>query len=394
MHQYRTWIEISKKNIAHNYAIFRDLLEKKTKLLGVVKSNAYGHELLGFARELERLGVDMLGVDSITEARSLRNHKITKQILVLGYTLPENFGLASAKNISVAISTFENLQQLASHKKNISIHLKFDTGMHRQGFYLHDIPQVLQMLKKNRHIKVDGLFTHFAAAKKPDSSNATEQQIQKFKQVIVAIKNSYPKVIAHASATAGALNYPEAGFDMVRIGIGMYGLWPSEETKNAFSDNLGIESRYSVNNKPIPLLKRRKTFLLKPVLTWKTIISELKTVEKGEKIGYDYTEGVNKTAVLAVLPIGYWHGYWRAFSSKAFVLVKGQRCKVIGRVSMDMVVIDVTDIPKVRVGDEVILIGKQGTQEITADELAKVAGTSNYEIVTRLNPLIKKNYIL
>ncbi len=160
---------------------------------------------------------------------------------------------------------------------------------------------------------------------------------------------------------------------MVRVGIGLYGLWPSEETKKAFSST--------------------QNTTLKPVLTWKTVISELKRVEKGEKVGYDYTEALKKDTLLAVLPIGYWHGYWRAFSSKAFVLIKGHRAKIIGRVSMDMVVVDVTNISRIKVGDEVVLLGKQDKEEITADELGVIANTSCYEIVTRLNPLIKKIYL-
>jgi alanine racemase len=187
---------------------------------------------------------------------------------------------------------------------------------------------------------------------------------------VALVKPLYPQAIFHASATAGLLNYPEANFNMVRLGIGAYGLWPSQETRDWHSD-----------------------IKLSPVLTWKTIVSGVKTVDKGQKVGYDYTEELTKTTKLAVLPIGYWHGYWRAFSSKAEVLVRGQRCKLVGRVSMDMVVVDVTNVKNVKVGDEVVLIGKQGKEEVTADELGKLAGTSCYEIVTRLNPLIKKYYL-
>ncbi len=346
------------------------MLPKPVKLLGVVKSNAYGHGLFGFTAEMQKLSANFLGVDSITEAVALRRHGISLPILVLGYTLPANFKDAHSKNISLAVSTFESLNFLATQKKTIVIHLKIDTGMHRQGFFVSDLQKVLFIIKKLPQIKVAGVFTHFASAKRPDSSHETEKQIVKFKDAVAMVKAVYPQALAHASATAGILNYPEANFDLVRVGIGMYGLWPSDETR-----------------------KLHKDIELKPVLTWKTIISEVKTVDKGQKVGYDYTETVIKTTKLAVLPIGYWHGYWRAFSSKAEVLVKGQRCKLIGRVSMDMVVVDVTAVKNVKVGDEVVLIGKQGKEEVTADELGKLANTSCYEIVTRLNPLIKKYYL-
>ncbi len=371
MGQYRTWIEISKTAIKHNYNSFRRILKKETKMLGVVKSNAYGHELFRFGQSLSTLGVNWLGVDSITEALALRKVGLKTPILVLGYTLPQNFIHSSLKNISLTISSFESLKIISRLKHKISIQLKIDTGMHRQGFFVSDIPKILVLLKKMNHVNVNGFYTHFAAAKKPDTGHETQYQINEFKKVISLIKHQHPRALAHASATAGTLNYPEAHFDMVRIGIGLYGLWPSEETKKAFSAS---------------------KFSLKPVLTWKTIISEVKTLEKGQKIGYDFTEKLARRSKIAILPIGYWHGYWRAFSSKAQVLIKGRPCKVLGRVSMDMIVVDVTDAGNISVGDEAVLIGKQKKQEITVDTLAKIAGTTNYEVVTRLNPLIKKNY--
>ncbi len=369
--EYRTWIEISRSAIKHNYQTFRGLIKPKTKLLAVVKSNAYGHELVGFGETMADLGADFLGVDSITEAKSLRQAGIKKPILVLGYTLPIHFSLAEKNKISITISSSQGLHALIKSDKKVSIHLKVDTGMHRQGFFVEDLEKIFGLLKQHQKISVEGLYTHFAGAKKPDSHKETEKQIAIFKQAINIVKSAGFNPIVHASATAGALNYPEAHFDMVRIGIGLYGLWPSQETQKVFENR-------------IPL---------KPVLAWKSLISELKWVEKGEKVGYDYTETLKKKSLLAVVPIGYWHGYWRAFSSKAYVLVGGKRCKVVGRVAMDMIVVDVTKALSVKAGDEVVLIGKQGKEEIKAGELANLAGTTHYEIVTKLNPLIKKLYL-
>ena len=242
--------------------------------------------------------------------------------------------------------------------------------MHRQGFAISDLAKVCALIKKSKSLNFQGLYTHFASAKKPDFHQDTEKQIWEFKKASVLVRALGFKPIVHATATAGTLNYPKSHFDMVRIGIGLYGLWTSEETRKALS----------------------KTITLKPALTWKTLVAELKWVEKGEKVGYDFTETLKQKSLLAVLPVGYWHGLWRAFSGKAHMLIKGKRCKIIGRVSMDMVVVDVTKAGNVKVGDEVALLGKQGKEEVTADELAKIAGTTNYEIVTRLNPLIKKIY--
>lgn len=368
---FRTWIEISRKAIKNNYRVFKKLIGKKVKFLAVVKSNAYGHELFNFAKTISDLGADWLGVDSITEAIALRKVGIKKPILVLGYTLPQYFGLAEKQKISLTISNFENLNALIKSRKKVNIHIKIDSGMHRQGFCLSDLEKLCELIKQNTQIAFEGIYTHFAAAKKPDSKSLTQKQISVFNQAIKITRKQGFFPITHAAATAGALNYKSAHYDMVRVGIGMYGLWPSQETKKTFYN------------------KHR----LIPALTWKALISELKWIEKGEKIGYDHTETLKRRSLLAIVPIGYWHGYWRAFSGKAFVLINGIRCKIIGRVAMDMVVIDVTDAGKVKVGDCVVLIGKQKNQEISADELADLAGTTHYEIVTKLNPLIKKIYL-
>lgn len=370
-HIYRTWIEISKSTIRKNYQTFRRIIGKKPKLLAVVKSNAYGHELMGFAKTMAALGADFIGVDSITEARTLREEGINTPLLVQGYTLPALFKLAAHKNITLTISTLESLKQLFKLNQHLEIHLKIETGMNRQGLMPDDLTSALTLLQANNKIKLTGVYTHLASAKKPDTSHDTEKQLAKFKEAVELVKSFGFKPIVHACATAGTLNYPEAHFDMVRIGIGLYGLWPSKETQNA----------------------HQKKISLYPALTWKALVSEIKWVEKGGKVGYDYTEMLTRRTRLAVIPLGYWHGYWRAFSGKAHVLIRGKRCKVMGRVSMDMIVVDVTDVKGVKVGDTAVLLGRQGKENITAEELAGLANTTNYEIVTRLNPLIKKIYI-
>ena len=365
---YRTWIVISAKNLKNNYQIFRKLIDRKVLLMGVIKSNAYGHGLMTMARAYSQLGVDWIGVDSIAEANKLRKEKIKQPLFVLGYTQAENFSLATKQNISLSISSFDSLQKLSRYKKKLNIHIKINSGMNRQGFFLSDVPEVLMLLHTMRNITVEGLYTHFAAAKDPKDVTDTQKQIDIFKKAIHLFRAAGFKPICHAAASGGVMNFPQSHFDMVRVGIGMYGLWPSPETKKAF----------------------QKTIRLQPVLSWLTIVSELKWLEKGQKIGYDYTERLGKRTKVAILPIGYWHGYWRAFSGKAYVLIGGKRCKVLGRVSMDMIAVDVTEVPNVKVEEEAVLLGKQGREEVTADELAKLAKTSNYEIVTRLNPLIKK----
>lgn len=369
--KYRTWIEISKSAVKNNYRTFRKLLRPRTKLLGVVKSNAYGHGLIGFSKILEHLGVDWLGVDSITEGLALRQNRIRCPILVMGFTLPQNFAVAAKQKISLTVSTFENAKVLARKNQRCSIHIKIETGLNRQGFLVRDLPKVIKILKKASHLEVQSLYTHFAKAYYPKDKNFTEAQIRRFQEAGSLFRKAGYRPMLHAAATGGTLNFPQAHFDLVRIGIGLYGLWPTPETEKAY----------------------QKKISLTPALSWRTRINEIKKAKKGETVGYYRSERLRRDSKLAILPIGYWHGFDRRFSSVGRVLVRGQKAKVAGRVSMDMTVIDVTDIPAAKPGDEVVLIGKQGYNEITADDLAQTAQTINYEIVTRINPLIQKFYI-
>lgn len=372
----RTWVEIDKKAIAHNYRLFRKFIGKKVRFMGVVKSNAYGHNLMEFSRELETLGVDWFGVDSITEGLALRSEHITKPILVLGHTLPALYGEAMKHDISITISSPAQLRAAkkllsGSGKQKLKIHIKVDTGMHRQGFQLHEKKELLEQLKNRAgRLVIEGLYTHLAEAKNPRSGDSTRRQLKEFEEWITAFRDAGMSPIVHAAATGGTLLYPRAHFDMVRIGIGAYGLWPSEDAEQFLSSKIK----------------------LKPVLAWRAKVGEVKEVKKGERVGYDFTEMLMRNSVLAVIPVGYWHGFPRLLSSRGRVLIRGKSARVVGRVSMDMIVVDVTDIPKVQMGDIVTLIGDDGREVVTAGEIARFAATTHYEIVTRLNPLMKKYY--
>lgn len=370
----RTWVEINKIAIAHNYRVFRRLLKKGTSLMGVVKSNAYGHDLMEYAAELEKLGIDELGVDSIIEGIALRKHNVKIPILVLGYTLPELFNEARTYGIAVTISSFESLAIAQSEEKNkkpLAVHLKIDTGMHRQGFQPHEIEKLLTELKNSKkQILVRGVYTHFAEANNPLSRTNTNAQLECFEKILKQFRDEGLKFTAHAAATGGALLYPSSHYDMVRVGIGLYGLWPSLESEQFLSTKL----------------------TLKPVLSWRAIVSEVKSVKKGERVGYDFTEVLTRDSKLAIIPIGYSHGFPRRLSSCGRVLINGKAAKVIGRVTMDMIVVDVTDIPKVKAGSIATIIGKDKKTEIKAYELAELAATNPQEILTQMNPLMRKVY--
>lgn len=338
--------------------------------MAVVKSNAYGHSLVDFSREIEKLGADWIGVDSIVEGLTLRREGIQLPILVLGYTLPERIEEASKENISITVSTFETLEMVSGLQTKLSIHVKVDTGMHRQGFQLAQMTEVITVLKSlPKNIEVQGLFTHFAGAKNPASTEKTLAQIKEFEMWQKTFAEAGFVPIAHTAASAGAMLYPQAHFDMVRFGIGLYGVWPSSEVRGAERD-----------------------LDLKPILSWKVVVGEVKNVKKGEGVGYDFTNILKRDSRLAICPIGYWHGLPRSVSNNGNVLVHGKRAPITGRVSMDMITIDVTDIPEVKVGSIATIIGRDGGEEIRADKIADPERTSEYEIITRLNPLIKRIY--
>lgn len=367
----RTWVEIDQSAIRHNFFEFHKLVPKNCKKMAVVKSNAYGHGIRGCGRLFEKLGADFLGVDSITEALALRGEGIKTPILILGYTLPERLADASQNNIAITVSNFETIKAILKSKTPLTIHIKIDTGMHRQGFLLESLEKAIKKILKNDSIKIEGIYSHFAAAKLGRFRKETERQITVFERACAVLRGMKIDVIRHIAASSGTLNYPESHFDMVRIGIGNYGLWPVEEIHNRMKDRATLE----------------------PALSWRSIIAEIKEAKKGEGIGYDLTDRLKRNSTIAIIPIGYWHGFKRCLSSRGQVLIRGKKARVLGRVCMDMFVIDVTDIKGAKVGDMVTLIGKDGNSTISAEDFANLCKTSNYETVTQLNPLMKRIYI-
>jgi alanine racemase len=370
-HLVRTWIELDRSALDHNVRLFRALIPAGCRLMAVAKSNAYGHGLYDFVPAVDRLGADWLGVDSIVEAVTLRETGVEKPILVLGFTLPARLEEAARRRVSLTLSNFDSLAALGRSgvEDRVRVHVKIDTGLHRQGFLPAQVSELVSVLRRDHpRLEVEGLYTHFAAAKDPDDTAYTRSQIDAFRAAAAVFREAGYRPLLHACATAGVFLYPEAHFDLVRVGIGLVGLWPSLKLRPAFE----------------------RTHDLKPVLSWRTVISEVKYLPAGARIGYDLTETLARDSVVGVCPIGYWHGFPRALSRTGEVLIRGRRARVLGTVTMDMITIDLTEIPDVRVEDTVTVIGRDGEDEITAYELAGRAGQSFYELQTRLNPLIQK----
>lgn len=368
----RTWVTIDRNALEHNLKEFLRMIPEKTRFMAVVKSNAYGHGLAGVARVLSAIPdfnkKGWFGVDSIVEALRLRQEGITNQILVLGYTLPARMEEAALHGISLTISQSASLHALGKLKKRPQFHLKIDTGMHRQGFLPRELPALITFIARAK-LSPEGIYTHFAAAKDMNDPEYTFLQLGQFQDALnlFEMRGIKPSV-RHAAASGATLLFPETHLDMVRVGMGLYGYWPSPESKATHEKKVKLHS----------------------VLAWKTLVSELKIIPKGSYVGYDLTEQTTRKTKIAVLPVGYWHGYDRGFSNAGNVLIRGNIARVLGRVSMDMIVVDVTDIHGVRLNDEVILVGGLETGPVDASLLASLIQTTPYELLTRINPLIKR----
>lgn len=381
MINHKTWVEISKQALIFNLKQFRKIIGQDKKLAAIIKSNAYGHGLLEIAQILAKSEADWFGVDSIDEAISitkLQNNKITKlPIIILGYTIYSRLEDVVKNNFRQIVYNQETIKKLGEFssklKKKTYLHIKLETGTSRQGVLEKDLSKIVKLIKKYPYLVLEGASTHFANIEDTTDHSYAEKQLKNFQCLINLAEKEYGQKIKikHAACSAATILFEETHFDLVRLGISMYGLWSSSETK------------VSASHKKINLS-------LRPVLSWKTIIAQVKKLKSGTPISYGLTETLHKNSTIAILPIGYNDGFDRKLSSIGNVLIKGKRCKILGRICMNMCVVDVSHVKNVKPEDEVILLGKQGKEQITADEIAKKINTINYEIVTRINPLIKR----
>ncbi len=375
----KTWVELSASHLASNVRALKRHITSDVQMMAAVKANAYGHGLCEGANIAVKNGANWLGVDNADEGIVLRRAGVKVPILVLGYTLRERLPDCVKHKLSFMVCTPESvnaLRQLFTEKhfarSQALIHLKIETGTVRQGIEGEELRRLVRSIKKIPQISIQGAYTHFANIEEMVDQSHAAMQLARFRTALSLLEEEgvRPPYI-HTACSAASLLLPETYFNLVRIGIAVYGIWPSETVRRAVE-------------KKAPDLK------LKPVLAWKTIIAQIKRVSKGTAIGYGFSEQVKRDTTIAVLPVGYWDGYGRYQSSKGHVLIHGRRCKVLGRICMNMCMVDVTDVPRVRVEDEVILLGRKGTESVPAEEIAGHADSIAYEIVTRINPLIPR----
>ncbi len=374
----QTTIDVDLGALARNVRALKNLTSGSTRLMAVVKANAYGHGAVPVAQTALANGANFLAVARISEAVVLRQAGINAPILLFGDVLPNQAAYMAANDIRATLADIETAKTLSASLKDqaLKVHIKVDTGMGRLGF-VHDsldgdipspvIDDILAIHSLD-YLKVEGIYTHLSKADETDKTHAREQ-VKRFRQLLcqLALKGVTPR-LCHAANSAGLIELPDSHFDMVRPGIAMYGLRPSHEVSMSKTG-------------------------LSPVMSIRSRIIQVKQVPKGFGVSYGATHVTSAPTTIATIPIGYADGYSRQHSNKGEMLVRGQKAKVLGRVCMDFTMIDVGHIPDAALGDEVVVMGIQGDEEISADHIANLTNTINYEVTAGLTGRMPCRYL-
>lgn len=380
-------IHISSESLKHNFTFFQSQ-NPQAQIAPVLKANAYGHGLVGVGEWIAyNLTVPFVCVDSLFEAYKLRNAAINVPILIMGYTHPKNYQVfTSFSNIHVTVFDPQTLQALAKYQPQAKLHIKVDTGMHRLGIHPTDIPQFISFLKKYPKLNIVGIMSHLSSA---DTDLAyTQKQLDTFKKVIKRFESDgYTFTFKHIAATTGSFHTKDPSFNIIRLGLGFYGYSPFSTPSRS---NLAKKSILP-DNLQGPTLKLRSQ--LRPALTLTSTLAQVKRVEQGSRISYGGTYIASKPITIGVLPIGYSDGLSRLLSNKGFVYIGKVACPIIGNITMNQTIIDLTDVKKVREGDRVEVISPHYEQKNSISSLTQLQHTIPYTILTSLNPTIKRTII-
>ncbi len=366
-----TWIGVDLNAIEHNLNAIKRVVGSGTKILAIVKADAYGHGAVKVSQTLEQNGVDMLGVAFPEEGIELRKNSINIPILILNPILTEQIEDVIKQSLRVTVHNLDIANEISltakKYQRNIMIHIEIDTGMGGAGVCPAEAIPFIKALSSIKNLEIEGVFTHFNSSEEKDKSFTYEQNRQ-FKAVIKQLENENISIpLIHAANSGAILDLPDSYFDMVRPGLILYGIFPS----NYASRNIDLKQAMSV----------------------KTKIINLKQLGPGSVIGYGRTFEILQQTTVATIPVGYKDGFSRGFSNLGEALICGKRTPIIGRVCMDRCFIDVTDLPDVEIGNEVVLLGNQGNETISIESVAELIGTIPYEIVCNLGTTpLKKMY--
>jgi alanine racemase len=369
-----TWAEIDLDALAGNLRVIRAQVGPQVSVMAAVKADAYGHGAVACARRLQSESVDWFGVAMPEEGLELREAGISKPILCLGGFWPDQETACLHQRLTPVVYRLDMIEAVDRAARDAGViadvHVKIDTGMGRLGVRSDDVGQFCEALSRYQSVRVDGLMTHLAAADDPAHEDFTKDQLKRFQQAVTLFRErGFAPTYVHAANSAAAFAYPQARANMVRPGGTLYGFR---------RDVLPPEIQASQ---------------LRPVMSLRSRIMLLKTVGKGEQLGYGGTFETERPSVIATVPIGYDDGYRRALSNLARVIVGGTFAPVVGRVSMDLTLVDVTDVPGVSLHDQVTLLGSDGTLSITAEDLAELAGTISYEITCGISARVPRTYL-
>ena len=368
-----SWVEISKSALRHNATEIRSLLDPSVKLMVAVKANAYGHGLVQTAQSIDDL-VDGLAVVNLDEARQLREAGINNTILVLGYyeETEEALDWASQERIELPVTSLEQAKKIVGrlNKNTLRVHIKVDTGMGRSGILYSDAAETIKRIAELPGLNIRGVFSHLPDI--VDHEAYTRRQLSLFSDIKFQLyRDKIDPPLWHIAKTSAILTLPESHHNAVRLGIGLYGLWSDDRLPNRVA-------------------KIHPDFTLRPALSWKARVVQVKDYPKDHHIGYGCTYTTKRETRVAVIASGYYEGMDRRMSNNGNVLIRGNRCPIVGRICMNMTMIDVSGVDHAREGDEATIIGVDGADEITVDEIAESISTINYEVITRINPRLER----
>jgi len=371
------WVELDRAAPEHNLRQLRAGAAPGVIACAVIKSNAYGHGAAQIASLLP--SAEWFGVNSLEEGLELRRLGITRPVLLLGHVPLAELEAAVEADLGLTVynrETVDRLSSCATLPRPARIHVKVDTGTSRQGVMPDELEDFLLLVKRSGNLALEGISTHYANIEDTLNHEYAELQITRFASALGVVDRivGRPPFI-HTACSAAALLFSSTHFTMLRSGIALYGLWPSRETLLAAREKGGSVPDF------------------RPVLTWKTRIVQIKTIPEGSCVGYGCSYKTMRTTTLGVLPVGYADGYDRALGNRAHVLVRGRRAPVLGRICMNLCMADLTDVPGAKLEDEVVLLGSSGEERISAETMAEWAGTINYEVVTRISPLLPRRVL-
>lgn len=372
---YYSWAEINLNAFRHNVEALRKMLPKGTKILLPLKANAYGHGLEATAKAAFEFGIDWLGLATCREALEIRSYVPNANILVLGPSEPDDVRVLSIHNITPVLVDLDNARAMNESARHFGMplqaHLKIDTGMGRVGFRYDKLDDIYEATKLS-HINVTGIMTHLAMADHPLSELTISQQ-KRFQEVLLYLfKKGVSIPLRHMEASGAVLNIDNTGYNMVRPGILIYGGYPLSQAEK----------------------EKLHGTTLEPMLSWKTRVTQIKKVPKGQSLGYNAVYTTTQETYIATIEVGYGDGYRRILSNRAEVLIKGKRYPVRGMISMDQTTIELgPDEPVVKPGDEVVLLGRQSGSEITVQEMAEWMGTITYEVYTSISARVERRYM-